>query len=357
MKSVSYFSKIFPTPAFIMPKITGIDFSDTTLRFLSLKEEGAALLPDTYKEIPLASGMVVGGRVKDTASFGALLTETAQKNNLHFVKISIPESQLYLCTLAIDSSNKKNIRAAIELVLEDHIPLTLNESVFDYAVLEEKPDKLIVQVVAAPALVIDELYGVCTDAGLIVLGFELEGQAAARAICAAPCTGTHMIVDFGATRTTITIVTSGISVFTSTLEFGGAQLTSMIAKTLNISESEAESLKRTYGITGGDRKDIFEIISGGVSTLKDEIHRRYIYWHQQNEQQFNFPRISDVYICGGYSNLPGLADYLSASLTLSVSQASPWVNCFSLEKQIPPIPKETAVSYIVSIGLCLSDYE
>lgn len=340
-----------------MPQVVGVDFSDTTLRFLSLKREGDALLPDVYKEIPLAPGMVVGGRVKDISGFTAFLKEVLQKNNLAFLKIAIPESQLYLCTLAIDPKDKKNIRAAIELVLEDHIPLTLTESIFDFTIIEHTENRIVVQVVAAPSVVVDELYSVCTDAGGTVLGFELEGQAIARAICREPQTGTQMIVDFGATRTTITIVTNGIPVFTSTLEFGGSHLTAQLAKTLNISIEEAESLKRTYGITGGDRKDIFEIISGGVGTLKDEINRRYIYWHQQNEQQCNFPKISEVYICGGYSNLPGLADYLAASLTLNVSQASPWVNCFSLEKQIPPIPKETAVNYIVSIGLCLSDYE
>ena len=285
MKTISYFSKIFPTPKFIMPQVTGVDFSDTTLRFLSLARVGDALLPDIYKEIPLVPGMVVGGRIKDIAAFTTLLKDVAQKNKLEFVKVAIPESQLYLCTLAIQSKNKKNIRAAIELVLEDHIPLTLNESVFDYTILEEKTDTMVVQVVAAPINVVEELSGAFKEAGLIVLGLELEGQAAARAICSQPHTGTHMIVDFGATRTTITIVTNGISVFTSTLEFGGAQLTTQISKALGVSMEEAENLKRTYGITGGDRKDIFEIISGGVGTLKDEINRRYIYWHQQNEQQ------------------------------------------------------------------------
>lgn len=352
------FSNLFPTPQFIMPTTVGLDFSDTSLRFLSLEQKKEGLIPAIYKEVPLAPGVVVGGRIKDPVAFSTLIKDLKQKHGLHFVKVSIPESQLYLCTLSLQKSDAPNLVQAIELVIEDHIPLTLPEAVFDFSILREDPESIIVQVVATARVNVEELHTILTDAGLVPMAFELEGQAIARAVLPEKDTGTHMIVDFGATRTAITIVTGGIAVFTSTLEFGGARLTSVLAHELRVSIEEAESLKRNYGLRAvGERRDIFEIISGGVSTLKDEINRRYVYWHEQNDQSFHFPRISDVYICGGHSNLQGLTDYLSASLKLRVIQASPWVNCFSLEKLVPAIPKEAAMSFITSVGLCLSDYE
>ncbi|MEI6022349.1 MAG: pilus assembly protein PilM [bacterium] len=352
------FAQLFPTPKFIMPTTVGIDFSDTALRFLSLEKKGDILLPASFKEIPLNPGVVVGGRVKDTAAFSAVLQNVKDTHGIEFVKVSIPESQLYLSTIAIDKADAHHMSQAIELVLEDHIPLTLNEAVFDFSVLKEEQDKIIVQVVAAPIAIIQELHDILSGVGLIPLAFELEGQAVARAIFSNPNEGSRMIVDFGAARTTITVVTGGISVFTSTLEFGGAHLTTMLAKELNVSLEDAETLKRTYGLQAmGERQDIFEVISGGVGTLKDEINRRYVFWHEQNDQNFHFPRIQDIVICGGYSNLPGLADYLSASLKLQVSQASPWKNCFSTDDTIPSIDKERAMSFITCIGLCLSDYE
>lgn len=52
------------------------------------------------------------------------------------------------------------------------------------------------------------------------MSFELDGQAAARAVIKPEDDSSYMIVDFGASKTSITIVTKRTAVLTSTLDFG-----------------------------------------------------------------------------------------------------------------------------------------
>jgi type IV pilus assembly protein PilM len=350
-------TRLFPTPPFLTLPTVGIDFSDSTMRFLELEQGSTGLLPKRYEEMAIPEGCMTGGRITNEEKFTSFLKDVKNKHHLHYVRVSIPESQVYSFTLQLDSAAIDDLRSAIELVLEDNIPLKTIETVFDYHILTQDAKIIIVQVIAVAESVTETFFRVFTNAGLMPVSFELDGQAVARAIIPAGDQDSYMIVDFGANRTSIMIITSGAAVYTSTLEFGGKTLSASLAKELNISLEEADRLKREYGLSSiGEHKDLLPILLGGVSTLKDEINRRYVYWHDKKSQYGSFPNITTIYLVGGHSNLRGLADYLAVSLKLKVIQGNPWTNCVSFEEAVPTMPYEVSMSYVTTIGLALADY-
>ncbi len=347
-------TRLFPTPNFLALPVAGVDFSDATMRFVRLAQHSQGLLPASFGEATLPEGCLQGGKVVDEKRFTEFLLDTKKQYNLSYVRVAIPESQVYSFTLTMDISVAEDIRGAIELVIEDNIPLKVIETVFDYHVLTVTESNIVVQVAAVSEQIVNSFLNCFSDAGLIPVGFELDGQAAARALIDPHDKDSYMIVDFGGKRTGITIVTNGVAVYTSTLEFGGRILLQLLEKELGITVQEAEVLKREYGLAaGGGHKEVFSILVGGLSTMRDEINRRYIYWH---ERKGNFPAIKKVYLCGGHSNLKGLAEYLSVMLKLDVVLANPWRNCISFDDAIPSMSYDTAMSYVTSIGLSLADY-
>jgi type IV pilus assembly protein PilM len=350
-------TRLFPTPSFLTLPPVGIDFSDATMRFIKLSETLHGLLPTQYAEDTIPEGCMKGGRIVDEAKFTDFLAKVRDEHNLKYVRVAIPESQTYSFTLTLDAAAAEDIRSAIELVLEDNIPLRVAETVFDYHILKQSPEGLVVQVVAIAQNTTESFCNCFLKAGLIPVSFELDGQAITRALLRPEDQGSYMIVDFGANRTSITIATNNIAVFTSTLEFGGKALLDILQKELGISLEEAQQAKRDFGLsTKGEHKNIFELLVAGVSTLKDEINRRYVYWHEKKVSQGEFENIETVYLCGGHSNLKGLADYLSVGLKLNVVQANPWANCVSFNNAIPDMPSEISMSYVTAIGLALTDY-
>jgi type IV pilus assembly protein PilM len=336
----------------------GLDFSDATMRFIELEEERRGILPKRFAQMEIPSGLLQGGRIVDANAFTTFLKQVREKYKLKYLRVSIPESQVYSFTLSLDTAASENIQSAIELVLEDNIPLKTAETIFDYHILSHSEKNIVVQVVAVSEATTRAYFECFTKADLMPLSFELDGQAIARAVLPQGDNGSYMIVDFGANRTSMTITTNGTAVYTSTLDFGGKMLINALSKELNISIEEAEKLKETYGLStaAGDHKNIFSIMSSGIATLRDEINRRYVYWHERKDQYGSFPGIETVYLCGGHGNLKGLDDYLSVSLKLKVIKANPWVNCLSLDTVIPKMPYEYSMSYVTAIGLALSDY-
>jgi type IV pilus assembly protein PilM len=351
-------TRLFPTPSFLTLPAVGIDFSDATMRFVQLSETIHGLMPTRYAEMAIPEGCMKGGRIVDEQQFTAFLATVRDRHHLKYVRVAIPESQIYAFTLTLDIVASNDIRSAIELVLEDNIPLRVIETIFDYHILKQTDTSIVLQVVAISQNVAESFCNSFLKAGLIPVSFELDGQAVARAIVQPTDHGSYMVVDFGAYRTGITIVTANTAVFTSSLEFGGKTLVDNLQKELNVSYEEAQRLKREFGLSGGgEHQDVFQLLVAGVSTLKDEINRRYVYWHEKKVQEGEFPTIETVYLCGGHSNLQGLADYLSVGLKLNVVQANPWINCVSFDNAIPDMPYEESMSYVTAIGLALSDYQ
>lgn len=350
-------SKLFPTPSFVTIPTAGLDFSDATMRFVYLEVNMDGLIPKKFAEEAIPEGCMKGGRIIDIDKFIDFLKDVHKKHNLKYVRVSIPESQVYSFTLSLDISAVSDIRAAIDFLIEDNIPLKAIETVFDYHILSVTDKEIIVQVVALPETVATNYFNAFFSAGIIPVSFELEGQAISRAVLSPDDLGSCMIVDFGANRTGITVVTNRTAIVTATLDFGGKILTQVLAKELGIPIEEAEILKRKQGLSPtGEHKGVFPILSNGISALSDEINRRYVYWNEKKNQSGGFPAIETVYLCGGHSNLLGLADYLSTNLKLKVVQVNPWGNCFSLDDVIPSINQEASMSYVTAVGLALADY-
>lgn len=353
-----FYNRFFPTPRFLALSSVGLDFSDHSLRFVEVTASRHGLGLHRFGEEKIPEGTVKGGRIIDANRFSGFLTEVRKKHKLKYVRVSLPEEHVYSFTTTIDAVQPHEVRGAIELLLEDNIPIKAAEAVFDFAVLKRNGSRLVVHVIAAAAAIADSYYQTFEMAGLVPVSFELEAGAIARSIIPREAQGAYLVVDFGEMRTGISIVAHGLPVYAATLEVGGAILTQMIAKEQGIPFEDAEAMKKSYGVASPEEnKKLFSSLINGLSTLKDEINRRYIYWHTKKDDDMEFPKIEAVLLCGGDANLKGLPDYLATNLKLPVRLANPWENMFSFEERIPELPFHQALSYVTAIGLALGDYE
>lgn len=357
MKHFSY-NSLFPTPRYLSLSSVGLDFSDRTLRFVELATTRKGLRVHRFGEEKIPEGLVKSGRIIDAGKFSSFLSEVRKKHKLKYVRVSLPEEHVYSFITSVDAVEPEEIRSAIELQLEDNIPIKAIEAVFDFSVLRQEGTKFVVLVIAASTAIAESYYDTFQSAGLSPVSFELEAGAIARAAVPQESDKAYMVVDFGEMKTGISIISKGQPIFASTLEVGGAILTQMISKEQKISLSEAEEMKKAYGLVSSDEnKMLFSILVHGLSTIKDEINRRYIYWHTKKSEVMEFPNIERVLLCGGDANLKGLSDYLSTNLKLPVSLVNPWVNAFSIDEVIPGMNFQDSMSYVTAIGLALGDFD
>jgi type IV pilus assembly protein PilM len=353
------FNRFFPTPAFLSMPSFGLDISDESMKFVSLVLTKDGIRLGKYGERRIPPGVIESGQIKDPKKLEEILSSLRKEEGIKSVRVSLPEEQVYLFQMHLEKKDLSSIREGIELSLEEHIPIPAQDAIFDYDIISEDTKNIELQVAAIPKNIIDNYLTVFKNASIIVPSFELEAQATSRAVLPRGDMGTYMIVDFGEKRTGIFIISRGVTMFTSTLDVGGVMLTNVVQKNFKISHEEAEKMKKEFGLQRNvANKEIFSVLLNNVSILRDEIVKHYLYWHTHKDDQGNTnPPIKKIILCGGDSNLIGLADYLSVSMKTKVEMSNAWVNITDTKTNVPEISFRQALSFATALGLALGDFE
>ena len=337
----------------------GLDISDQSLKFVELNVTKDGIHMGHFGERKIPPGIIVSGKINDPKRLKDVLFALRREEGIRFVRVSLPEEQVYLFHLRLQKGSLENLREGIELSLEEHIPIPAAEAIFDYELLAQDAGSIEVEVAAIPQNVIENYLSVFRESFISVQSFELEAQAISRAVIKKGDSGTYMVVDFGQTRTGIFIISRGLAIFTSTFEMGGASLAGAIQKSFKVSFEEAEKMKKMYGLLrNAPEKEIFPILLNSVSVLRDEIVKHLLYWQTHKDDQGNdHPPIKKILLSGGDSNLTGLPEYLSASTHTPVELANVWVNVSDTKKYIPRIDFNRSLSFAAALGLALGDFD
>lgn len=349
------YSYHFPTPSFLSMNSFAIDISDQSIKYGEIVPTSSGLQMGRFGKEIIPSGIVVSGIIQKPDELVKILKKLKDKEKMHFIRVALPEEQMYLFTLSLPKANDKELRNMILLQIEEHIPLKATEVVFDYEVVNETDQNFTIEVVSMAANTMDEYLSIFERAGLVPVSFELEAQAIARAVVPMSDHSPVLIVDFGDSRTGISISDAGRVILTTTIAFGGLDLTKMIAKNFSLSFEEAQRMKHEYGLSKvAEAQNIFPAILNGISVLRDELSKQCTYWETHSDDKNN--KITKIILCGGDSNLAGLSDYLELSMKMKVENANVWINMFNTKENVPDMSFEESLSYTTVIGLALGGY-
>ncbi len=354
------FLRHFPVPNFLANPSFGLDISDESIKYIQLTNAKFGIRVGKHGERNIPPGIIEAGKIKDPKRMEEILLALKKEEGITSVRVSLLEEQVYLFRLRLEKQGLINIRESIELSLEEHIPISAQDTIFDYELMSQNAQSLELQVAAIPKNIIENYISIFKNSQIKVESFELEPQAISRAVIKRGDLETYMIVDFGEKRNGIFIISAGFVMFSSTLDLGGVMLTEMIMKSFKVSFAEAKKIKIKYGLQRNNtvNKEIFSVLLNSVSILRDEIAKHFLYWHtHKTEDGKDNPPIKKIILCGGDSNLIGLVDYFSVSMKNKVEMANVWVNIVDTEKYIPEIGFKQALSFAAALGLALGDFD
>ncbi len=350
--------RYFPPPRYLTLAAVGLDVSDESIKLIELgvATDHLTLLKHGEEKIPL--GVVENGKIKDAGALVRSLESVRKKHAVTNIIVSLPEEQAYVVKLRLPPIKRSELRGGIELQLEEFVPLKPSEAEFDYDIMHE-PDRVHpyydLNVSVLPKVTVQSYTDVFTRAGLRPVIFEIEGQALARAVVPESDQGTVMVVDFGKWRTGIAIVQERTLRFSATLPFGGSHVNKAIMEKFQVSEDEAERMKRDQkSVPAAQQQALQELVTASLAVLADEISKYKLFWQEhKDEVGEERKKIAEVVLCGGASNVPGISETLHEAVLLPVRLANPWVNVLALEHDIPAIPAKDALRYATAIGLAL----
>jgi type IV pilus assembly protein PilM len=343
------------TPSFLQLPVYSVDISDLNLKFLRLIETHDGVELDDFGESKIAPGIIEGGEIKDISALSELLKREFKKHNVEYVAFSLPEEKGYVRTLKMEHLSEEELGSALELQLEEHIPLPASEAVFDYTVASREKTHLDVVLNAFPKRIVFAYIESMQRAGVLPVLLESELRSVLRSIIPKNADNVGMLIDWGSTRITFAIFHNHILRFTTTVPLPGQGMTEAIAKEAKVDLKEAERLKKKYGFKKTkESENIFNALVPAVSAIKDE-SEKYMQFYETHNEDNN--AVSYVMLAGGDASIPGLSEYMTSELKKPVRVGNPWENVKFPQHYLPNLSFRESYRFAASIGLSLRALE
>ncbi len=347
----------------------GIDIGSSAIKVVEIKKKGGHAMLETYGSISLGPYADTDiGRVTNLPSEKIVeaLKEVLKDCQVTTTSsaLAIPVQSSLIFTLELPSQVKESeMSTIVPTEARKYIPVPINEVSLDYFVLPKKaasfeesnnpdvpemlPAKTEVLVVAIQNDAITKYRSVVSGAKIDASFFEIEVFSSIRSNFEHELS-LVLLMDFGASRTKLSLVEFGMVKNFHTINRGGSDISDSISKSLSIPFPKAEEMKKEFGIfENQSEKSLPDII---------KIHLDYIFSETNNvllsyEKKYN-RTISKVILTGGGSLLKGLKEVASNNFKAPVETGHPFAKVGApafLEKVL----ESTGPEFAVAIGLAL----
>lgn len=265
--------------------------------------------------------------------------------------MALPSYRSFSRAMQLPHLTGNDLRQAVELEMEQYIPVPLKDLYLDYTVTRRSANEIELFAVGVPREVVDSYLGLAQTMGMEPVLIETTMAAASRLFGLDKNSDVaSVIIDFGSLTADIGIYNK-TTLVTGTVPAGGMVFTQLIKEKLKVSEAEAGYIKTRYGLSKSKKQEV--IVSALKPTLQKiiaEIRRMSRYYE---ERYGSTNTISQVVILGGGSNMPGLGDYITETLRIPTRTYNPW-NLIDYGKlELPPAPDR--LMYATVAGLSMVD--
>jgi len=347
----------------------GIDIGSSAIKVVEIKRKGGKAVLETYGAIALGPyADLEAGRVtnlpveKVVLALQEVLKQSGVTSSSLALSIPIQSSLIFTIELPAKLGDAE-IAAIIPTEARKYIPVPITEVSLDYFILPQKESsfeemnaedaatkeggKINVLVVATQNDAVARYRSIVSGCNLSASFLEIEIFSSIRANFEHELSPV-LLIDFGASRTKLSVVEFGMVKSYHTIDRGGADISNSISKSLSIPFGEAEKMKKEFGLFGNPvEKSLADVI---------KVHVDYIFSETNNvllgyEKKYN-RTISKVIFTGGGALMKGLEEVAINNFRAEIEMGHPFskVNAPAfLEKVLLTMGPEFAVA----LGLAL----
>ena len=306
--------------------IIGLDISNTGVKVMAV---------DTKRWLVLGYGSIdlepvkVKEALEGTSTYLAENIQALLKDKIvgtlpsNHIVLGVPTARSFSRTFLLPTSAEKTLKDAVEIEVDQYIPIPSSTLNIDYEIIERDKQNLTVLMSAMSKVIIDNCTNAVESAGLQVNLVEPGINAVGRLLTATE--DGHLptiIVDIGPASTDIAILDRGSIRVTGGLAVGGNTFTLDIAKKLGITLENAHQLKVLNGLNAGPRQEkIRNSIEPSLGRIVVEIRKVIRYYNERLSEE---RKLEQLLVVGGGSSLPGIGEYFTNSLVMPARVASPW---------------------------------
>ena len=316
--------------------VLGVDIGSSAIKVVQIKKKRGRAVLETYGELALGpyAGLEIGRATQLPAekiieAIKDILRES--KTTTTMCGSALPLSSSLITFLTIPPVPEKQIGDVVAIEARKYIPVPLSEVLLDYSVIPRedsyvtdetsKTEKqgMDILAVAIHNEYISEYQSVMQGSGLQPSFYEIEIFSSVRAVVDQGV-GTSMVIDMGARATKLYIVERGILRSSHIINKGSQDITLALSKAMSVSITEAENMKRVYGLKGGpEYKELSEIITVNLDYMFYEANAALLNYEKKYAKN-----VGKIILSGGGVLLKGFVDLAKISFQTSVIYADPF---------------------------------
>lgn len=336
-------------------KSFGLDIGSSTMKavWVEVKNNGY-YLDAAITNVTPQKGMLSESPLDQEEIAQAIKTMVQEAGiSTKFVNIALAENQVYTRVIQMPILSDKELESAIYWEAEQYIPVPLSTITLDYRIIKrpttpEEGTVMEVLLVGAPTVLIDKYEKILSLSGLIISSVETEILSVLRSVVIGPNFPPSIIVNMGATSTSLAIVQNGLLRFTYSIPTGGNAITRAIGADFGFALQQAEEYKKIYGLSsdsleGKIGKAAYPVLSLIVAEMKKAL--------SFYAEKYPTDPIRQTILTGGASKMIGLTPFFTNAVGLETSIANPWK--LLVPQEVPTDIIENAPNYTVAVGLAI----
>lgn len=314
----------------------GLDLGHHTIKLVQLDKTHSGWKITRAATAPTPPDSIKDGVVVDTGLMAGAIKSLLKEAHVttSSVHIAVAGGSVVVRTVRIPNMPESTLRKSIKFEASRYVPTNVADSYIEFEILgpSEDESQMDVLVVAAPREVVESRVKACEAAGLDVESVDVEPFATYRALVETDeangwVAGTLALVDVGASTTNMSVIHEGAFAMTRSIPTGGQTLTEALKGYFKLSDDDAESGKRQLNVSElidenkPKENPPLRVLQPHLDDLVRELRRSLNYFQSQQGDGVPSTPVTRLIITGGGAKLPGLAEYVSAKLSVPVFAA------------------------------------
>ena len=338
--------------------LVGVDIGSSSVKAVELQGKPGSLQLVSLGYENLQPDSIVDGQIMELNDVSNVISNIFREHQIKTDRIAAGVSghSVIIKNIVVPQMSADELEESIEWHAEEHIPFDISDVSLDYQVTGSTPDALQVLMAACKRDKIAnvkqaiQLSGkqpdiIDVDAFALQNCYEVNYQPQPGQVVA--------LLNIGASTMNINILNGSKSVFTRDVSVGGNQYTSLLQKELDLTQEEAEKVKR--GMPAPDGKEVGgleQILETVSDILALEISKTMDFYRATAEEGDG--SVHKILISGGGSKLKGLSEYLSKRFEMPVEVLDPFRQIkVDARRFDPDYMREVVPEMAIAVGLAL----
>lgn len=338
--------------------LVGLDIGSSAVKAVELKPAGRGFRVAAFGAEPLPPDSIVDGAIIDGAAVADAIRRVFEGCGIRTkdVAASLSGSAVIVKKISLPMMTEKELADSISWEAEQYIPFDVQDVNIDYQVLDTSDPggkgQMEVLLVAAKKEKIADYTGVIAQAGRTAVVVDVDAFALQNAFEAnyglTPGTVT-VLLNVGASATTINILNGEQSVFTRDVSIGGNAYTEALQRELGLPYETADRLKRGDAVEGASYDDARPVLRAVTENVMLEIQKTFDFFKATASSE----RIDRIVVSGGASRAEGFTDLLAERFEAPVETFDPFKQVAFDSKKLKLEASDVAPTAAVAVGLAM----